>query len=404
MLKKTYQKILLGTASVLVLFGGFGIFAASYIKKEATQPPLIFSPNAMLHEMWSDYKGKYLEKDTFRTIDRQSGDITTSEGQSYSMLRSVWMDDRETFDKSWQWTKDNLQRDDKLFAWKFGKTSSGEYSVLAEQGGQNTAADGDSDIALSLLMAYSRWNEQDYLSDAKPIIEAIWEKEVVLVQGKPVLVANDLERNSLNTMIVNPSYFSPYAYKVFAFVDKQHDWNGLADHSYELLNAISSNPLDTGRSTSLPPDWVLIDYRTGALSAPAKPLTTKYSYDALRTPWRLAIDWLWFQDERAKNTLSTYGFLGDTWQKEKQLKAEYSHDGQIVGNYESAAMYGGAIGYFSVIKPDLAKEVYEQKLLAAYDPDTQANTDELGYYDTNWAWFGLALYHNALPNLTKTEG
>ena len=39
------------------------------------------------------------------------------------MLRAVWMGDKQTFDQSWTWTKDNLQHKttDHLFSWLFGK-------------------------------------------------------------------------------------------------------------------------------------------------------------------------------------------------------------------------------------------------------------------------------------------
>jgi hypothetical protein len=35
-----------------------------------------------------------------------------------------------------------------------------------------------------------------------------------------------------------------------------------------------------------------------------------------------------------------------------------------------------------------------------FNPDTNTWKEELSYYDNNWAWFGIALYNNLLPNLT----
>ena len=65
-------------------------------------------------------QAEFVEQGTGRTLDPSQGGITTSEGQSYTMMRAVWSDDRATFDSSWQWTKDNLQRPDRLLSWRFG--------------------------------------------------------------------------------------------------------------------------------------------------------------------------------------------------------------------------------------------------------------------------------------------
>jgi hypothetical protein len=34
-----------------------------------------------------------------------------------------------------------------------------------------------------------------------------------------------------------------------------------------------------------------------------------------------------------------------------------------------------------------------------FSPDSNTWKITLGYYDDNWAWFGIALYNNLLPNL-----
>jgi len=320
------------------------------------------------------------------------------------MLRAVWMDDQKTFDESFQWTKDNLQRDDFLFSWKFGLLPSGKYGIQDTIGGQNTASDGDSDIALSLLMAYSRWKQDKYLYDAVPIINSMWEREVVQINGKPVLVANNLERDNPNSVIVNPSYFAPYAYKLFAEVDKDHDWMGLADNSYALLAQVSDSPLNTGKSAGLPPDWVSIDRKTGAITETDSPnLTTKFGFDAIRTPWRLALDYNWYKDSRSRNILAKYSKLADEWKQKKQIVAIYNHDGTAASTYQTPATYGATLGYFIVNNPGLADQIYRSKVSTVYDPDEQKPKTPLSYYDDNWSWFGMALYLDELPNLTVNE-
>src|SRR4051812_28248555 len=85
-----------------------------YRSLSRSQIPVVFSQKTMLTALWEEYKKHYWEADTGRTIDRQRNNVTTSEGQSYTLLRAVWQDDQPTFDKTWKWTKDISQRSDHL--------------------------------------------------------------------------------------------------------------------------------------------------------------------------------------------------------------------------------------------------------------------------------------------------
>jgi endoglucanase len=373
------------------------------VRAVVADEPRTASDQTVLNDLWRVYTATYLEDGTSRTLDRQSDDVTTSEGQSYTMLRAVWMDDLTTFSDSWQWTKDILQRDDRLMAWKFGPLEDGSYGIQTGVGGANTATDADVDIAYALLMAYSRWKEDTFLYDALPIIDSIWEREVVRIDGEPVLVANNLERDDPVRVLVNPSYFAPYAYRVFAKVDPDHDWTGLVDNSYALLQRLSTQPLDAGRSVGLPPDWVYLNRHDGEFSEVAEPLTTDYGYDALRTPWRLALDARWNGEPRARQLLEQQSSLADRWTADGRLVAVYDRDGTPAADYEAPAMYGGAMGYLTVVRPDLAEQVYTEELLPLHDADTGDLTEPLGYYDSNWVWFGMALYLDQLPDLTRSQ-
>lgn len=360
-----------------------------------------FSRSEVLAALWEKYTQAYIEPGSGRVLDRQQNDLTTSEGQSYAMLRAVWQDDRATFDRVWAFTQDALDRPgDHLFAWKFGQRADGSYGVLSDQGGQNTASDADSDIALALTMAYGRWQDSTYLQQAKPIISDIWTKEVVQVQGKPVLAGNDLERTS-QQVVVNPSYFSPYAYRVFARVDTGHDWDALVTSSYDIIERSLDAPLDRGTTAGLPPNWLRIDRRTGEFLPLVGGLTSDFGYDALRLPWRLALDHQWNDEPRARAVLSRMSFLGDQWRDTHRLAATYAHDGSSAAGYESPALYGGALGYFDVVNAKQEKALYDDKLGSMYNPDTQSWRTPLSYYDDNWAWFGMALHLDALPDLAE---
>ena len=387
----------------ILLIAGIGFFAYLYYQdNKQVKTPLVFADRTMLSALWDDYKKEYWESGSGRTLDKQQKDITTSEGQSYTMMRAVWVGDKEVFDKTYEFSKTQLQhKDDKLFAWKWGQKADGTYGVLTDINGQNAASDGDTDIAFALLMAANRWQQSSYRNDAKQLIGDIWDKEVITVNGTPYMTANDLENKSdTDKAIINPSYFAPYAYREFAKLDRGNDWNKLVDSSYSLINRASDAKLGSDQSAGLVPDWVLLDKKTGDLSAPTQEnLTTNFSYDAMRTSWRLALDHQWNDEPRAKETLKKFSYLSEAWERDGKLVSTYKHNGGIAVSDEVPFAYGTAIGYFKVVDPDNAKAVYDQKIKSLYNPSEDGWKEKLSYYDDNWTWFGIGLYNEALPNL-----
>lgn len=389
---RTRGVMAIGAATVMIA-------VAMYSQSGLADAPIVYSDKAMMKDLWEAYKREYIEPTSGRTMDKQRNFVTTSEGQSYTMLRAVWVDDRETFDRSLQWTRDILRRSDGLHSWLFGERSDGSYGILTASGGQNAASDADSDIALALIFAFARWSDPEHLRLALETLDGIWNKEVVMIGGAPYFASNDVSGGA-RKVLINPSYLSPYAYKIFAKVDPLHDWSKLVDTSYAVLEKSMANPLDKYKSANLPPDWLVIDRQTGAIEpSPERSLSTNYGYDAMRVPWRVALDYIWFNDDRAKATLERMRYLGSQWEAEDALYSTYSHSGQPVLMNESPAMYGSSIGYFLVTQPDEEKGVYGSKLRSLYDPDTQSWKKTLGYYDDNMAWFGMALRNGMTPNL-----
>ena len=390
-----------------ILLCGAVVLAASvfYRNSDKSDVPLIFSPVQFLNATWLTYKQAYVEQGSFRTIDTSRGGITTSEGQSYTMLRAVFMGDKTTFDGAWKWTQGNIfHTNDHLFAWLWGKKPNGTYGVLTAQNGETSASDADTDIALSLVFAYARWQDPTYLASARATIGDIWDKEVIQINGMPYLTADNIEKSSTNAYAaVNPSYLNPAAYRVFALIDKSHPWGALADSSYVLLqNSMRAN-LDKKQSAGLAPDWIDINKTTGAVQAiPGAINTTNFGFDAMRVPFRLALDWEWFKDSRDMATLKQLSFLGTAWDTNHALAATYSHDGAVLDAGETPAMYGATLGYFMLEASSTAQVVYDQKLTFLYAPGANTWKEPLSYYDDNWAWFGIALYNHLLPNLAAT--
>src|SRR5579859_1497827 len=223
-----------------------------------------FSSYTLLSSSWEKYKLRFLNKDG-RVINYQQNSVTTSEGQSYAMLRAVWIDDKDTFDLVWKWTKYNMRRPkDSLLGWQWGKQKDGKYGFI-ENGGDNSASDADTDIALALILASHRWNNTQYLDDAKKILPDIWQYETDTVNGKRYLLAGNWA-NREKEVIINPSYFSPYAWRIFAKVDKKNEWNSLVTPAYDLLTQSGKLVLNNKKGVGLPPDWINLERKTGVIT------------------------------------------------------------------------------------------------------------------------------------------
>jgi endoglucanase len=383
---------------IFIVLGLFVLIAVLYANSKFSMQTRTFSPYSLLNASWENYKTRFINQDG-RVIDYSQNAVTTSEGQSYAMLRAVWIDDKQTFDLVWNWTKNDLKRpNDHLLAWHWGKKQDGTYGLL-ENGGENSASDADSDVALALILAARRWQDQKYVDAAKPLLTDLWQKETATAAGKRYLIAGNWAQDS-NTLVLNPSYFAPYAWRIFAEVDKQHAWNSLIAPSYDLLQQVGQEPLDKDHAVGLPPDWVAINRQTGALQAPNLPnLTTNYGFDAMRIPWRISLDYQWNKEPRAKDYLQSFQFLANAYKKDGKLASTYSHDGQVVQASENPVMYSTVIGAFMVTDPNLAQKVYQDKILRLYSNDSNSFNKDLPYYEQNWLWFGAGLYNNHVQKL-----
>lgn len=355
-----------------------------------------FSNYSLITSTWEKYKGKFINKDG-RVIDFLNNGVTTSEGQSYALLRAVWIDDKPTFDLVLQFTKNALKRpDDNLFGWRWGKRPDSTYGFIST-GDINSASDADSDIALALILAGKRWGNHMYTDQAKAILSDIWTRETAVAHEKRYLIAGEWA-NEDEYLILNPSYFSPYAYRIFAKVDKKHPWKELIEPGYELLRNSGMSRLNNENGVGLPPDWVKIQKDSGELTAAGQEtLNTHYSYDAIRTPWRIALDYQWNKNKESVDYLKTaYNILTSEYRNNDKLNSVYNHDGTSQDSNESPAMYATAIGFLMYSDPNLADKVYEEKILKLYSNNTNSFNEDLPYYDQNWLWFGVVLYNKYL--------
>lgn len=340
----------------------------------------------ILDNTWEFYKSNFINN--YGQVVDPRNNQTTSEGQSYAMLRAVWAGDEEAFDGVYQWTKDHLEHrnEDRLFSWLW------EGGSLKDSA---TASDADHDIALALLFAYRRFGNQKYYTDALGIINDIWRYEVVEVNGRALLKMGAGISEGEN-YLVNPSYFAPATYRIFAEADPFHDWDKLADDSYLWLTDIGNM---NGNSISLPADWVNIDSKTGnAIPAANGP---NYGFDAFRTMCRVAQDYLWHQNKNAYDYLAkTELFYRNQYEQNAQIFGIYALNGEAIVDYESISTTAGALCNFTVTNPPLAERLYKEKFLGSLQ-DEKYWGDANNYYDQNWAWFSSSLFTGNMKNLWK---
>ncbi|HKF74573.1 MAG TPA: glycosyl hydrolase family 8 [Candidatus Dormibacteraeota bacterium] len=356
----------------------------------------------VLRQTWETYRRDFITADG-RVVDPPPSGWgeTTSEAQSYAMLRAVWLGDRPVFDRTWRWTRVNLQvRGDSLFGWLWGRDQAGAWTLLSE----NTAADADEDIALALVFASRRWSEERYLTAARSVIAGIWAKEVAWARGRPYLVAGDWAGGVRDQVVINPSYLAPYAYRVFAAVDPGHRWLELVRTSYDVLERCSWSRLDEDPGVGLPPNWCVLSPYDGAAHGYSGADGDDYGLDAFRVMWRVALDDEWNGSPAAAAYLAHSGFLRREWRLHHRLEARYAHDGTAYADAgEKALTYAGDLGDFVVNDPAAARSIVQNELLATLRRD-RGGVDwghRSSYYAENWIWFGVALAQHRLVNLAQ---
>lgn len=355
----------------------------------------------LLARTWEGYEERFVSGG--RVVDPQTG-TTTSEGQGYALLRAVYMDDREAFDEVWGWTKENLQvrEGDALLSREYGRTDAGTMAVLDK----GSAANADTDAALALLFASRQWEDPQYEDEARNMIRGIWEKDTTLAGDRRIVAAGSWARSDGGEpVMVNASYLAPYAYRIFGEVDPEHPWEDLIDSSYGLFDqaAVSSNP---GNGTGLAPDWLAVDPATGAFLPTDGPElgTEEPTYDANRVPWRISLDYLWFKDDRARETLESLSFPRREIEREGLLFASYNPDGSPMVAREAISTYAGVLpGLLFGGDRNLAHRVFAEKIMSEYkyDPDKGAywGKDPHDYQTQNMAWFATSVMNGSMSNL-----
>lgn len=251
-------------------------------------------------------------------FDNGTGKVE-SEGIGYGMLLAAAMGDQALFDALAKYYQDHLDKNG-LMNWQSDKCDTSNGNMV------NAATDADLDVAMALVQAAARWPSAGYLPKAQAQTSKILQFESEMCDGRRVLRPGDAYGgcSDPNNQKINPSYFSPGYYKVFAhyFPDQASSWTSLGDGSYQLYAIYQA------RMNNLVPDW----------SAPdGSDIGSSYSYDACRTPFRVAVDYAWSGDTRAKTFMQNVSKWVD--QNGGLPKAAQQQNSAFIGAFALAGGY-----------------------------------------------------------------
>jgi endoglucanase len=351
----------------------------------------------VLEVSWQSYAGRFISPEG-RVVLSERGGESISEAQAYALLRALWAGDEAAFARVYAWTREHLSRagtqGDHLLAWHWGRREDGAWGVLD----WNTAADADLDYAMALWLAARRgWQAPapwpEYAAEARAVARDILEKEVVRLPNGDLLLTPGNWHEFEPSYLINPSYFSPAAYQLFGRAGLDHRWPALHQAVYPLLARLTRKVGDMA-GVGLFPDWVRVEAAGDFVLAPTR--GTNFGWEAVRLPWRLALDRLWFGEEQAARLLGRdfLPFFQEKWQAKGRLVAVYSFEGQPLVKYESPVLYAGVLAAaLAADEPDFARQLAE-KILSFYreKDDVAYFVEPDNYYANNWAWLGLALY------------
>lgn len=280
---------------------------------------------------------------------RPENAVSVSEGHGYGMIITAYM---AGWDPQAQAIFDNLFRYYQDFPSIITTPLMGWQQVAIENeivpnpdGGDDSATDGDLDIAYALLLADKQWGSNkgrksiNYLTHARQVMTGILAGDTN--SKVPILKLGDWVENKDPKFgkATRPSDFMLNHLRNFSAYSKDSDWISLLDKAYGIINELYAN---YSPNTGLMPDFsenVQGSYIPARTSFLERKEDGDYSWNACRTPWRFATDYILSGDTRALEQLTA---LNDwiqlkTNNKPSKIKAGYELNGEELRDYGSLA-------------------------------------------------------------------
>ncbi len=383
-------------ASLRTLWFSLLLFIPMLLTGCQTSRPML-PLNTLIPLAWEGYQQRFINADgrVFRPFNQ--GD-TVSEGQAYALLMAVVLDDRQTFDRVLNWTTTHLSRfqkfGDHLLAW--------HWEVEKGVTDWNSASDAEVDMALALILAHARWEDETYRKQAVLLLQDILKLETEVIGTARYLMPGNW-RLGKKIHPLNPSYFSPAHFRLFYLVTKDDRWLELLESSYAFLQQLSSQETISIQA-GLVPDWIGIDVE-GRLHV-IEGFSAHTTWDAVRMPWRVALDIMWVQENCGLDYLHA---VEEFWMEEWKSRAgqfflEYQLSGEPITTEEHVSAYAMALPALESIQSPLSSEVL-QKVQTFFREDEKSFQNSQDYYQNSLSLLGLLSLqpsmNSSLPSLVS---
>ena len=235
--------------------------------------------------------------------------------------------------------------------------------------GNNSAFDGDVDIAYGLLLADAQWGSDgaiNYREEALDIIAGIYESTIGPDSHLPMLGdwVNPYSGGTYSQWTTRSSDFMAGHFRVFGIVtEKEAEWDQVIQ---TIQQGISDIQFDYG--TGLLPDFILMDSSSGEFSpAPPNFLESPYDgdywYNAGRVPWRIGADAVLMGDVVSKvqaSMLSEF-FQASSNGNPNQILGGYRLDGQPLNSW-SDLFFRAPVGVAAMTGTDAGDQVWLNSL------------------------------------------
>jgi endo-1,4-beta-D-glucanase Y len=262
-------------------------------------------------------------------------EITTSEAHGYGMIIFALMagydgQAKQYFDGMFNmFDKHRSKNNPNNMSWVIDKSESRSKD-------EDSATDGDMDIAYALLLAHHQWGSNgniDYLSQARNIITKGVKAGAMSPETKRSLLGDSCD----DQYATRASDWMTDHFKAYQKATSDNFWGEATKTVYDLIRDITVN---YAPSTGLMPDFIISRH-----ARPAAPnfLEAKtdgdYSWNACRYPWRLATDFAHSgsPEARAAANKVVNWVKSSTGNDPRNIKAGYKLDGTPLVKDGSAA-------------------------------------------------------------------
>jgi endo-1,4-beta-D-glucanase Y len=398
-----------------------------------SQTPKVSTPyDTILKKTWEGIKKRNIDPYKTGMVHRPRSefpDDAVSEGISYGMFAALYSNDQAYFNKIWNGAEKYMwSAGGKLYNWR--RDSQGNNNPAMGPYNDGPASDAEIDIAMLLIFAdrlvnNNLWkpytdsqNNATYAGRARDMLNTI---RTTLVKDGKILLPGGWGGDGAGT--VNPSYFSPAAYEIFAEFDPDNAaaWRALIEGAYDMLAK------SKGYSRGLAPDWFTFEGNsTGGAGYNAYFAGDAMYMDAIRVFWKIGLHAIWYNDARAKSYLGkAINFLGspdkadfftmsgellpDTAIDEisdgkggKVERPRRMHNHLTVGMWGIAAMGAGGVATAESYSEEFLKFYDEGNDFFAHASDPAGGNDTLHcdmYYDQFLGWFGASVFGGVFTNV-----